>query len=206
MKSSRDRLRRASILHDWNLSEAELSEIVEQNPSLRGMLFGYVSEYKVRTTWFERDEFSQVKKYDDHDRSKKGDLSVIYKNTEIRIEVKGLQTNSVQKTGEDSWRGTFQCDASDRRKVVLPSGEEVQTTCLQVGEFDLLAVSLFQFGNRWRFAFARNGDLPRSVYKGYDPASVQPYLLRSNMRITWPLLPPYHETPFSLLDRIVDEK
>ena len=120
MKSSRDRLRRASILHDWNLSEAELSEIVEQNPSLRGMLFGYVSEYKVRTTWFERDEFSRVKKYDDHDRSKKGDLSVIYKNTEIRIEVKGLQTNSVQKTGE-----------------------AVQTTCLQVGEFDLLAVSLF---------------------------------------------------------------
>ena len=100
-KSSRDRLRRASILHDWNLSEAELSEIVEQNPSLRGMLFGYVSEYKVRTTWFERDEFSQVKKYDDHDRSKKGDLSVIYKNTEIRIEVKGLQTkfNSKDRGG-----------------------------------------------------------------------------------------------------------
>ena len=204
--SSHDRLRRASILHDWKLSEAELSEIVGQNPSLRGMLFGYVSEYKVRTTWFERDEFSQVKKYDDHDRSKKGDLSVIYKNTEIRIEVKGLQINSVRKTGKDSWQGTFQCDASDKRKVVLPSGEEVQTTCLQVGEFDLLAVSLFPFGNRWRFAFAGNGDLPRSVYKGYDPVRVQPYLLRSNMRITWPLSPPYHETPFALLDRIVGER
>lgn len=199
------RLQRANFLHDWQLSEEELSGILEQNPSLRGMLFGYVSEFKVRKTWFERHEFSDVKKYDDHDRSRKSDLSVIYRNREILIEVKGLQTGSVEKTGDDSWAGTFQCDASDRREVNLPNGEKIETTCLLAGGFDLLAVSLFQFGNRWRFAFARNGDLPRSAYNKYKP-EIRPYLLKSNMKITWPLSPPYQETPFSLLDQIVDEK
>lgn len=199
------RLQRANFLHDWQLSEEELSGILEQNPSLRGMLFGYVSEFKVRKTWFERPEFSDVKKYDDHDRSKKGDLSVIYRDREILIEVKGLQTNSVEKTGDDSWTGTFQCDASDRREVTLPNGEKIKTTCLLAGEFDLLAVSLFQFGNRWRFAFASNSDLPRSAYSKYKP-EIRPYLLKSNMKITWPLSPPWQKTPFPLLDRIVDKK
>ncbi|MDD9882768.1 MAG: restriction endonuclease [Cyanobacteria bacterium MAG STY4_bin_9] len=201
-----DLLRRDNILHKWELTEAELSQIIEQNPSLRGMMFGYVSEFKVRKTWFEREEFSEVKKPDDHDRSKKGDLSVVYKNKEIRIEVKGLQTDSVRNTEGDSWAGNFQCDASDRRNVILPNGEELQTTCLQVGEFDLLAVSLFQFGDRWRFAFAKNTELPRSTYRGYDPQKVQPYLLKTSMKITWPLSPPYYSEPFTLLDQIVAEK
>ncbi|MDD9875205.1 MAG: hypothetical protein OXU22_06675 [Gammaproteobacteria bacterium] len=112
-----NRLQHANILHHWQLSDAELSEIIQENQSLRGMLFGYVSEYKVRKTWFERKEFTEVKKYDDHDRSKKGDLSVMYKGVEIKVEVKGLQTNSVKQTRDDEWEGNFSCDASDRRKV-----------------------------------------------------------------------------------------
>jgi len=202
----RERLRRANTLNRWQLSESELSKIVEHNPSLRGMLFGYVSEFKVRKLWFEGAKFSEIKKYDDHDRSKKGDLSFIYKGVEIRVEVKGLQTKTVKKTGDDEWEGTFQCDASDRRKVTLPNGVSLATTCLQVGEFDLLAVSLFQFGDQWRFAFAKNSALPRSQYRSYDPVKVQPYLLKSNMKITWPLSLPYRGEPLALLDEIAGEK
>lgn len=200
------RLQRASIQHHWQLSETELSDIINANPSLRGMLFGYVSEYKVRKTWFERDEFSGLKKYDDHDRSKKGDLSVIYKGREVKIEVKGLQTNSVKQIEKDSWQGNFQCDASDRREVILPNGRKLTTTCLLVGEFDLLAVSLFQFGDTWRFAFALNSELPRSTYNKYDEKEERPYLLKSNMKITWPLSPPYQASPFPLLNWIVNKK
>ncbi len=61
----------------------------------------------------------------------------------------------------------FQCDASDKRLVKLPSGQEIETTCLVVGGFDLLAVNIFQFANQWKFAFAKNADLPRTTSRKY---------------------------------------
>jgi hypothetical protein len=109
------------------------------------------------------------------------------------------------KKSLDGFTGLFQCDASDRRPVTLPNGEEVETTCLVVGGFDLLAVNLFEFGQEWRFAFARNESLPRTTSKKYTPTQQQ-YLLKSGMPISWPLKPPYETEPFRLLDEIVAEK
>ena len=169
------------------------------------MLFGYVSEYKVRKDCFAGAEFSDLKKYDDHDRSKKGDISVVYQGCEVLVEVKSLQTHSVKQLGEDEWSGLFQCDASDRREVGLANGETVLTTCLKVGEFDLLAVPLFHFGEKWRYAFAKNSDLPRSAYKRYSP-EIRAQLIRSSIKIEWPLRAPFCGDLIPLLDLIVREK
>ena len=38
-----------TILEKWQISAEELTKIVEENPSLRGFIFGYVSEYKARS-------------------------------------------------------------------------------------------------------------------------------------------------------------
>jgi len=40
------------ILERWKLTAEELDEIVSGNPSLRGFMFGYVSEYKLKKMWF----------------------------------------------------------------------------------------------------------------------------------------------------------
>lgn len=40
--------RERSLLKRWDVTERELTEIVDQNPSLRGMLFGYTAEVKLR--------------------------------------------------------------------------------------------------------------------------------------------------------------
>ena len=168
------------------------------------MIFGYVSEYKLRKIWFNDDRISNLTKYDDHDRKKKGDLSFIYKGVEIRVEVKSLQTSTIRHEKEQ-WSGKFQCDASDRREVRLPNGKRIQTTCLVVGEFDLLAVNLFSFGDEWRFGFAKNRDLPRSSYSKYRPQD-RKYLLATLMAISWPLSSPFSTDPFPLLDSIVREK
>jgi hypothetical protein len=53
--------------------------------------------------------------------------------------------------------------------VHLPNGESVETTYLLVGGFDLLAVNLLEFGQEWRFAFAKNSDLPRTTSSKYTP-------------------------------------
>ncbi|MCI0561569.1 MAG: hypothetical protein MN733_24030, partial [Nitrososphaera sp.] len=143
-------------------------------------------------------------KYDDHDRSRPSDLEIYYRGFPITIEVKSLQTASVERSG-DRYYGKFQCDASDRRTVRLPNGEAIQTTCLLVGQFDLLAVNLFSFEDEWRFAFVRNVDLPRSRYHRYTPEQRQ-YLLATLVTVTWPVQPPFEAEPFRLMDEIVFEK
>lgn len=150
-----------------------------------------------------------IYKPDDHNRKRKGDLYIKYKGKEFRIEVKSLQTNDVQNLGGDNWVGKYQCDASDSREIGLPNGHVVKTTSLLVGEFDVVAVGLYQFGNTWRFAFAKNEELPRSkerkATKKSSSISAEDanYLIKGTLPITWPLKSPYTDDLFSLLDSML---
>lgn len=177
-----------------------MTEIVRQNPSMRGLMLGYVAEYKLRKIHFSDPCFENVHKSDDHDRKKKGDLTVTYKGREFRIECKSLQTNSIKET-ESGYLGKYQCDASDRRTIKVGS-KMVETTCLLVDEFDIIAVNLFSFEEKWEFAFALNEDLPRSTYQKYPP-SVQRHLLATLMPVSLPLQAPYIESPIPLLERLL---
>lgn len=193
------------LLSDWGVTFDDLDEVVTDNPSLRGMVFGYVAEVMCRKIWFaDAAKFSDVIKPGDHARDDKGDIRVTYRGERLRIEVKSLQTKTAKLVG-DVYQAKFQCDASDRRKVLFRDGSTIETTCLLIGDFDLLAVNLFAFTKEWRFAFARNKDLPRSRYKGYSETARE-NLLASTMPITWPLQPPYEPEPFRLLDEIVRER
>ena len=127
------------LLDDLKLTWEELEELLQQNPSMRGLFVGYLAERRLGDIWFPD---QPLKKYDNHDRKKKGDRWITYKGHEISIEVKSLQSNYVEKT-ETGWEGRFQCDASDCRAVKLPNGDRLRTTCLVVGEFDLLAINPF---------------------------------------------------------------
>jgi len=189
------------LLEQWGVIPDELNEILASRPSLRGILIGFVAEYKLSQMWFTDPRIDKLERYENHDRTRPGDFGFLYKGMPISVQVKSLQTNSVRRT-EIGYTGTFQCDASDRRPVTLPNGQVVETTCLVIGGFDLLAVNLFEFGQEWRFAFAKNADLPRTKSSRYTSEQCQ-YLLATSVRITWPLQPPFHEEPFEVLDTIV---
>lgn len=192
----------AGFLERLGLTVDELEEALKGSASLRGILLGYMAERKLVEMFFK--SYNPTKP-DDHDRASKGDRIITYKGVEVRVEVKSLQSNSVQRTPSGGYTGRFQCDASDSGMKTLPNGETLKTVCLVVGGFDLLAVNLFEFGQEWRFAFAHNSDLPRSKFRKYAPAQ-QEFLLQTTPPITWPLEPPYEREPWSLLDRIVREK
>lgn len=181
-------LPRSTILERWQLTPRELTEILDENPSLRGITLGYVAEYKARKIFESSRQVTGLRKPDDHDRTKKGDFIFTYKGREVSVEVKSLQTATV-KPRKGGYAGKVPCDASDRRKVKLPNGREVETTCLLVGEFDLLAVNLFAFESVWRFIFARNESLPRSTFRRY-PADVKEHLLATLIEVSWPVRPP----------------
>ncbi|MBI4308167.1 MAG: restriction endonuclease [Chloroflexi bacterium] len=188
------------ILENWDVTIEELNEIIATRPSLRGILIGFLAEYKISKLWFSDKRITDLIRYDNHDRQRHGDFGLTYRGVRISVQVKSLQTVSVQKTPK-GYTGTFQCDASDRRPARLPNGDVVETTCLVVGGFDLLAVNLFEFGQKWRFAFARNEDLPRTTHAKYTPEQ-QRHLLATSMRISWPLQAPFRDEPFILLDEI----
>lgn len=192
----------SNILERWDITAEELTAIVDANPSLRGFMMGYVSEHKVRKHVESIAGVSDVKKYDDHDRKKKGDISLIYRGKELQIEVKSLQTNLVRKLDDEQWSGTFQCDASDRREILLPNGNKINTTCLAVGEFDIVAINLYAFGNKWRYAFALNSDLPHPARR-YSKEDAE-HLIASSIKISYPLEAPFTDDLTSLLDKLTE--
>lgn len=190
-----------SILKRWGVTAEELTQVVDRNPSLRGMMLGYVAELKLEQLWLERPGVSNVVKPDDHDRRRKGDRVIYYKGAEFVFESKSLQTNTVREAG-DGWVGRAQVDASDRRSVVLPDGSSISTTCLRRGEFDILAVNVFEFSKQWRFVFAKNEDLPTSSYHGYSDYQRR-HLLATTVTVHWPPIPPFRDEPFTLMNELL---
>lgn len=196
-----------TILGRWNIDAEQLTEIIDSNPSLRGMLFGYVAERKLHDRLRSHPMVSALEKDDDHDRRKKGDHRLTYRGEEFTIETKSLQTNSIKSLEDGRLTGQAQCDASDRRRVIFPDDTTLETTLLMVDEFDVLAVNLFAFTGRWTFVFALNRDLPRSRYSKYTPIQ-QNNLLASLVTVEWPLPENgiFTEDLFSLLDCLVEER
>ena len=128
------------------------------------MIMGYVAEFKLTKLLEVNADVSESMKYDDHDRTQKGDRVIVYKGHRFVLESKSLQTHSIRKDGT-RWTAKAQVDASDRRTVIFPDGTKLNTTCLRVGDFDILAVNLFALEGKWDFVFAKNSDLPRSSWK-----------------------------------------
>lgn len=185
----------------WGLTACELDEILDQNPSLRGITLGYLAEYKLRKLLLADKRVSALQKYDDHDRKKKHDLAFNFGGREITVEAKSLQTKLAKSSGDDVWKGVCQCDASDRRTVTFVDGTTLITTCLLTDGFDVLAINLFAFGETWRWAFAKNSDLPRSKFQGYTEYQ-RGFLISTSIQVTWPLKPPFEPEPFRLFEEI----
>ncbi len=168
-------------------------------------MLGYVAEHHLTRLLAASDQVSQSLKYDDHDRTQKGDRVVTYKGRRFIIESKSLQTKMVRDLGEGKWTGKAQVDGSDRRTVVFPDGTNLETTLLLRGGFDVLAVNCFAFGGTWRWAFCKNSDLPLSAHKKYTDAQ-RAQLLASLVNVGWPPTPPFTDNIFKVLDELVAER
>lgn len=192
-----------SLLDDWGITADDIGQLINDNPSLRGMLLGYVAEHKLKHLMTSIPGVQFLEKPDDHNRKKKGDLIVIYKDRAFVIESKSLQKNMVKFDKETGrWSGKAQVDGSDRRDVTLPDGSILNTTLLLRGEFDILAVNCFEFGGTWRFCFARNRELPYSTSKKYTEMQ-QKALISSLVAIAWPPVAPFSDKLLPLLDDMV---
>jgi len=106
-EADRTVMERETILQRWGITAAELTEIVAANPSMRGLMVGYVAEYKLRKMFFESDtRVENLTKYDDHDRGEAGGPGVY------------VQTRSDKGRGEITSDGDYQEDGRRLRRQV----------------------------------------------------------------------------------------
>ena len=192
-----------TILEEWNITAEQLTHLLNENPSLKGMLLGYTAELKLKEIVTSFPEVSLIKKFDDHNRKKKGDMYIVYHNKAFNIEVKSLQSSTIEYNNK-LWKGKAQVDASDRRIVTLPNGQKLNTTLLLRSEFDVLAVNCYAFKNKWQFVFAKNADLPCSSYKKYSEESRQS-LIASLIPVSWPPKPPFYSDLKTLLNKMIKD-
>lgn len=194
-----------SIYERWDIEPEVISDLIDDNPSLRGMVLGYVAEKKFHDMYLDHPDITEATKDDDHDRLKKGDRRITYKNHELLVEVKSLQTKTCKKLDDGTWIGKSQVDGSDKRVIKFNDGSELATTLLLKGEFDLLAVNCFAFGDTWKFAFAKNSDLPTSKFKKYTEEQ-RSQLIASLVEVKWPPEAPFTDDPYQLLDEMIKEQ
>ena len=192
------------IFERWDITESELTELIDENPSLRGILLGYVAEHKFRDLVEAHPKVASSRKHDDHDRNRKSDRIVAYQGEEFSIEVKSLQTKTVKQDGQ-VWRGKAQVDGSDKRPVRFADGSELNTTLLHRGDFDILAVNCFAFQGQWDFVYALNRDLPSSAYYKYTPEQ-RAQLIASLVSVSWPPEPPFVSDLFLLVEQLFRER
>lgn len=179
-----------------------MNEICEKNPSFRSFLIGYQAEYMARREISRQLGVTKFKKYDDHDRTKHGDIWFEYNGREYSVEVKCLQSNySTYNEQTNTWKGKFQCDGSDATDVVLPNGHVVHTVAYPFGLFDIVAIGMFSFGNKWQFAFAKTKDLASRRYTSRSNISEEdcPYFIKTMQDISLPLRAPYTTKILELL-------
>jgi hypothetical protein len=189
--------------HQWTDAET-VFRVIRDNPSLRGFVYGYVSEMEFERNFLKsRKSIESFSKDDDHEKTK-SDRTVIFKGKRVTIQVKSIQTNSIELEG-GVFTAKVQNDASDRRKVKLPGGSKVETTCYVVGEYDILAVSLHPFTGEWRYAFKENSELKRTTSKKYTPKQ-QRHLLATLETISYPLDPSWTEDFDAILESVSKQK
>ena len=140
-----------------------LIEIMNENPSLRGMIQGYISEWKLRHQLLNVEGVTSVTKIQDQD-PEKGDFKVIYLGETITIEAKSVSTDSTKwDTLNDTWEGTVSLKSTDTREITI-NNKGIRCTHLERGQFDILAISCFAVWNEWDFKFMENEYLPSSHF------------------------------------------
>lgn len=212
-------LNQNNLFEEYDITLEELEDMNNTNGSLRGVIVGYMAEKKLKQLLESDSRFIVKGKPDDHDRKIKCDLIVEYRGRDFRFESKSLQSTLIKPSLNKKYEleAKVQCDASDCRDILLPNGEIVNTTCLQYGDFDILAVNMYMFHQRWEFAFALNEDLPQSTFKGgrkKKDGTTTPiisdealkYLMKSLITITYPVSTPFVTDPCVLLDRLIERR
>lgn len=205
--------------NDWKLDPEEFNRVIHTNSNALSAIFGYVAEERLREMYLEdHPDIENIRTPEDQDSSDKGDWAFEYKGEKMKIEVKSLQTHTIEEVNPDQetltedgdepvrYKAGFHLKGTSDQRTVQHEGEEYNTTLMDVedSDIDIMAVNLYKIKDEWDFAFLKVEDLPRS--KGNYPDSLREKLARSQIRLTIPLDEPFTDDLFDLMDTVLEER
>jgi hypothetical protein len=203
---------------EWKLDVEEFNRIIHKNSNALSAIYGYVAEERLREMFLEDDSrVENIRSPADQDSADKGDWAFQYRGEPMKIEVKSLQTHTIERVNKNQttlgdeeeptkWKAGFHLKGtSDQRKVEY-EGETYETTLMNVErtDVDIMAVNLYRIEDEWRFAFIKVEDLPRS--KGNYPEGLKEQLAMSQIRLTVPLEEPFTDDLYELMDEVLEER
>jgi hypothetical protein len=205
--------------NDWQLSPDEFNRIIHKNSNALSAIYGYVAEERLREMYLEDDDrVENLRSPADQDSADKGDWAFDWRGEPMKIEVKSLQTHTIEEVnsgqttlgdGENEpvrYKAGFHLKGtSDQRKLEY-DGEQYETTLMNIvdTDVDIMAVNLYKIKDEWDFAFIRVEDLPRS--KGNYPDGLRRQLARSQIKVQIPLQDPFSDDLYGMMDSILQER
>lgn len=206
--------------NDWKLDPEEFNRIIDKNSNALSAIYGYVAEERLREMFLEEDErVENIRSPADQDSDDKGDWAFEWRGHPMKIEVKSLQTHTIEEIDSNQtkltddggeaiqYKAGFHLKGTSDQREITHKGEDYNTTLMNVkdSDVDIMAVNLYKIKDEWDFAFLKVDDLPRSKGSSY-PDSLRQKLARSQIKLTIPLQDPYTKDLYELMDDVLDER
>jgi hypothetical protein len=205
--------------NNWKLDPEEFNRIIDKNSNALSAIYGYVAEERLREAYLEDDDrVANLRSPADQDSADKGDWAFSWKGEPMKIEVKSLQTHTIEKvdsnqtklTEDDEpiqYKAGFHLKGTSDQRTITHEGAEYSTTLMNVADtdVDIMAVNLYKIKDEWDFAFIKVDDLPRSKGSSY-PDSLRQKLARSQIKLTIPVQDPFTKDLYGLMDEVLAEQ
>lgn len=145
-----------------SIDRSDLISIIDNNPSLRGYLQGYIAESKLQFYLSSLPEVSNVYKIADH-HERKGDFAFTFQGREWTVELKSASTSRIKEDHlEGGISGSVRLKNPSSKLLFSTQDGEVRASNLKRGSFDILAISMVSMTGEWSFKFIANEKIKSS--------------------------------------------
>lgn len=163
-------------------NEKALISMMSESGNLRGMNYGYTSEYHFADYLNQLGISEHFKPREtNHGKSAvkaKSDRTFKFKERYVSVQLKSPRTETIRAL-DTGFLSRIECSTSDKHVYNLPNGTNLSCRCVLVDAFDVLAVSLQPFTGNWQsFAFKKAKDLPLTTDKNVPQECRQYFLSR----------------------------
>ena len=158
-----------SILKRLSITETELTKVADDNSNLYCILEGYACEIHFEKVINSTPSITHHFKPGDQNREQKGDRVVIYKDTEISIEIRNVyRSKKITKTqdvhGTTTYIGKFKGCSSHYKDIIFSDGSKLNTTYCSINSgINIYAVCIAPFTDEYKFIYCLTENLPRAT-------------------------------------------
>jgi hypothetical protein len=196
--------KRIDTLKHLGITPEKLILSMLSSSSAYSFAFGYASQYLFKDELENTRGVTNVITQVESDRDQPGDHAFNYNDKKF------ISEHKVPKSQKRKKGYACRANISHRdkgRKILLPSGKEFKTNCIQVGEYDILAIFAYEYYGEARWIFCNMNSMPKyrpqklpRMCKA-DRQYIYDNLYAKSITIELPLVAPWTDDLNSVLER-----